>query len=255
MSKRHFKCTACGQCCVGWLPLTLDDALTFAHLFPLAIMWEVVRHTSKSFDLAARLGTTVQLPAHKRVAVIITPLAYIPPDMACPALAPDRLCSIHAEKPRRCRAMPFYAYREESEQLEFLLPRKGWDCDVSDAAPTVYRDKKILTRADFEAEREALEAQAPQLRTYANLMLKQSAPLMSQVIKAATMPTGGRFVVNFSPLLRLQREGDLAAFAQKQHPVLIKFAQQTGSNAAHAAYHTYYQQSATELGRFIRQTP
>jgi uncharacterized protein YchJ len=48
------------------------------------------------------------------------------------------------EKPSRCKTMPFYPYREEKNQAEFLKPREGWECDVSEAAPIVYAGREIV---------------------------------------------------------------------------------------------------------------
>lgn len=55
-------------------------------------------------------------------------------------LTPDDLCGIHAGKPSRCRTMPFFPYTDENDQAANLIPRPGWACDTSNAAPVVYRD-------------------------------------------------------------------------------------------------------------------
>lgn len=253
MTERRFKCTACGKCCYGWLPLTLEEALAQAGRFPLALSWTPFKQGSRSFDLATKIGVTVHLPNRKQVAVVIAPIAYIPPSLPCPALSSDNLCCIHAQKPLRCRAMPFYAYREESDQLDLLVARKDWACDTSGEAPVVYHDKKILDRADFDSEREALLAQAPKIRIYATQMLKQNAAIMSQLVKTSAAPLSGRFVVNFSPLLRFNRDFDLIAFANKQCPVLTSFAEKTAGIAELATYHAYYKEAAAELAWFQKQ--
>ncbi|MGE5503216.1 MAG: YkgJ family cysteine cluster protein, partial [Actinomycetota bacterium] len=171
MTARRFACTACGRCCYGWLPLTVDDALAHAHRFPLAMVWTPVRQGHKAFALTARLGTTIRLPGRREAAVRIIPVAYLPPSQACPELAADGRCAIHADKPLRCRTMPFFPYAEEADQAEMLMPRKGWACDVSEAAPVVYRGKEIVERGDWEAERTALKQAVPVLRRYGEALL------------------------------------------------------------------------------------
>lgn len=169
--ERRFRCTACGKCCVGWLPLTVNDALAHAGRFPLAVVWTPVRPASKAFDAAARLGLTVRTRDRKRLAVRIAPTAYIPPSMACPELTADNLCGIQDDKPSRCRSMPFLPYRAETDQADLLVPRPGWACDTSPEAPVVYRDKAILDRRDFDREHDDLVAQAAVLRAYGEALM------------------------------------------------------------------------------------
>ena len=149
--ERRFSCPTCGKCCYGQLPLSLDDALAHADRFPLVVMWTPVRQGGRSFDITAELGITIKLRKRRLAAVQITPCAYLPPSFACPELTEDGLCAIHAEKPQRCRTMPFSAYRDEKDQGDLLLPRPAWLCDVSPNAPVVYRDKGILAREAFDA--------------------------------------------------------------------------------------------------------
>lgn len=253
MTTQRFRCTSCGQCCYGWLPLTLADALAHADRFPLAVLWTPVRQGGKAFDLTAQLGAQIQLANRKRVAVSATPIAYIPPSIACPALSSANLCAIQDTKPLRCRAMPFDASRDEQDQTSLLVPRKEWACDTAQTAPIVYCNKEIVTRADFDAERVALLAQAPQVRHYITQTLKYNQAVVHQLAQTALAPLGGRFVVNFSPLLRLNGGYDLAAFAQKQTTVLMAFAERTAQEPSLASYTTYYKNAITELAPFARQ--
>lgn len=252
-AEQHFACTACGKCCTGWLPLTLDEARTHAGRFPLAMVWTLVPSTNRAFDLTAQLGTTVQLAKRKQIAVLVAPTLYLPPTFPCPALSPDKLCAIQADKPLRCRSMPFYPYRLETDQADALVPRKGWACDTSDRAPLVYRNREILDRADFDAERAALLAQAPILRVYAETVLKQYAPVMNQLREVARHPLGGNFVIGFLSFLRHQRAYDPVGFAREQHPVLIDFEARTAGVPALKPYRNYYRESAAELAWFARR--
>ena len=244
---RRFSCTACGKCCFGWLTLTLKDALAHAGRFPLAVIWTPVRQGTKSFSIAARLGLTVRLGKRRQLAVRIAPTAYIPPTLPCPSLAPDGLCSIHEDKPSRCRAMPFFPYREEGDQADLLIPRPGWLCDTSAEAPVVYRDRKIVERKDFDDEREELFRQASTLRSYGEWLIESAPSLKDELIRVAKKRAGGHVVVNFSTLLPHLPEVDVVAFARKQFPVLSEFAAKTNGYPAFAEYHKLYQECAAEM--------
>ena len=199
--ERRFSCTACGKCCYGLLPLTIDDALAHADKFPLIVIWTPVRQGGRSFRVTAEQGITIQLGKRKLAAVQIAPTAYIPPGFPCPELTEEGLCGIHAMKPRRCRAMPFTAYRDEQDQDDLMIPRPGWACDTSDEAPLAYRDKSIIDRQDFEAERERLVGDAAILKPYAEWLLDVSPPLRTSLHKIAKKPGGGQVLVAFSTLI------------------------------------------------------
>ena len=248
---RHFHCTACGKCCHGWLPLTLNDALANAGRFPLAMVWTPVPQGTRSFALSATLGTTVELRRRTVIAVQIAPMAYVPPSMACPALEADGRCGIHADKPLRCKTMPFFAYREENDQQGFLVPRDGWECDVSNAAPVVYRDGKVLARGDFDRERRDLIDQAPILRAYADKVLGAAPNVVAALEKAARKKTGGYVVLNFTAVLPRLPDIDMAAFAAKQLPVLTAFADKTAGQTALKDFHRHYRECAQGLQRFL----
>ncbi|MBR9971332.1 YkgJ family cysteine cluster protein [Magnetospirillum sulfuroxidans] len=217
---RHFACTACGKCCHGVLPLTVAEALEHAGRFPLAVMFVPIRAKAKSFEIAARLGMMLD----KKTALRVMPIAYLPRDASCPALAADGLCSIHDHKPVRCRAMPFFAWRAEAEQVDLLVPRAGWACDTAADAPAVYDGGKILDRTDFAAERAALEEQGAVLRGYGERLLPLAAGLGPALAAIAAKPQGGEVIVGFSTLLRRLPEVDKTAVARAQVAVLAAWA-------------------------------
>lgn len=251
--EHRFHCTACGKCCHGWLPLTVDEAVAHAGDFPLAMIWTPVRKGAKAFALATRLGATVRLDRRQEVAVLLMPTVYIPAGMPCPLLSGDGLlCAVHNTKPLRCRTMPFYPYQEEGEQRPHLTPRAGWACDTSDTAPVVYRDKKIMDPADFTRERAALMQQAPALRAYAEMMIKTNPTLLPLLAKASLSPAGGKVPVSFSSFLSQSRTIDTRAFADRQIPVLTDYAARTGDRPEWADYHAHYKRFATEMERFRR---
>ena len=179
MNEKRFQCTACGKCCYGLLPLTLKDALAHAGRFPLALIWTPIRPGSKAFDLATQIGATVRLPDRKTVAVQIVPTGYIPSSSRCPALMPDNLCGIHADKPSRCRTMPFYPYREEQDQTEMLIPRApGWACELRLPHRSCIGTSRSFPGEDFDRERQDLLDQAAMLRACAASVLPGSPVLM-----------------------------------------------------------------------------
>lgn len=248
-AERHFACTACGKCCHGLLPLTLVDAATHADRFPLGVMWTPVRQNQRSFELTARLGAKIRLRDRRTVAVRITAVAYVPPSLPCPALAEDGRCSIHEAKPARCRTMPFFPYVEEAEQAAQLVPRKGWDCDVSQAAPIVFRDRNVVERGDFDAERSQLLMQAPVLRAYAEAQLAAVPGLIDKLGMVASRPLGGDVLLGMATLLPHWPDMGATAFAQRQVPVLESFAELTKDDAALSEFHHRYRQWSREMAR------
>jgi Fe-S-cluster containining protein len=250
--EKHFLCTACGKCCRGWVPLTIDDALRHAHRFPLAMVWTPVRPGAKSYAWLSRLCVTIELRPKKPVAVRIAPTAYIPPSVECPALAPDGLCLIHEDKPARCRAMPFSPYHDESDQDGLLVPKPGWACDTSPAAPIVYRDGRILARDDYERELKAIRDDAPTLRSYAEWMYANMPTVAERLARMAAKPAGGHVVLDFTTLLARLPKVDIVDFAARQLPVLEDFMSRTSATPALSEYHTQYRNAARTLERVLK---
>ncbi len=249
--ERHFACTACGKCCHGLLPLTIADALAHADKFPLIMIWTPVRQGARSFGITGDLGITIQLKKRKLVAVQIAPTAYIPPSFACPELTGEGLCGIHDVKPLRCRTMPFSAYLDEKDQEELLIPRAGWECDTSDEAPTVYRDKSIVDRTGFDDERRQLVRDATILKPYAEWLLDSVPSLNMDLQKVAMKPAGGRVLVAFSTLIPRLPKVDIYAIAEKQLPLMRTFAEKTAGDPQLADFHRQYSDGATEWGKIV----
>ena len=247
--ERRFDCTACGKCCTGWLPLTLDDALTHADRFPLFVIWSPLRQGGRSFDETARQGLTLKLKRGKKAAVRIYPASYIPPSMACSELTDDGLCRLHPNKPLRCRTMPFSAARDETDQTDLLIPKPGWLCDTSEEAAVVYQGKKVITRESFDLERHALEQDAEILVPYAEWLLESVPTLRPELMKVAMNPTGGHIVLNFTTLIPRMPKVDMYDFAAKQAPVLRTFAEKTANIPEFDEYHQRYNRYARELDR------
>ena len=253
--ERRFSCTACGKCCHGLLPLTIDDALAHADKFPLLVIWTPVRQGGRSYGATADLGITIQLKKRRLAAVQIAPTAYIPPDFPCPELTQEGLCAIHATKPQRCRTMPFSAYRDEADQDDLMIPRPGWACDTSDAAPVVYRDRTIIVRQDFEAERARLVRDRAILKPYAEWLLDSVPTLRMELGKVAMKPSGGRVLLAFSTLIPRLPKVDIYAFAAQQFPVMRAFAERTAGDPGLAAFHKRYVDGAAEWEKVAHGRP
>lgn len=157
-----------------------------------AHLWTAVRQNSKDYTLVATLGFTLQVVQRENLAVQIMPTAYLPKSFLCPALRDDNLCSIHHNKPSRCKTMPFYPYRDERYQAELLKLRPGWACDTSTAAPVVFKDHRIVFHDDFDRERRDLLDQVPLLRRYADYMLKYSPSLVNALTQSASQSKPGQ---------------------------------------------------------------
>lgn len=251
MSERHFACTACGLCCTGLVPLTVQEAIDMADRFPLAMMITPVKPGTRGQAVLEKIGASVVLPPKKRMQLLVSPVSFVPSFMSCPQLTPENLCGIHATKPIRCRTMPFYAYKDEEFQADLLQPRGGWLCDVSADATVVYRNNHIVDRTDFADERRALIDQGQAIRRYADLLLKHSPGMMARVAKASATSPMGRVLASFVSYLRYDRNLDLGVFARAQYPVLQDWIVRTKGNAKAVEFSNYYKQASAELQRYL----
>jgi Fe-S-cluster containining protein len=207
---------------------------------------------SKAFPFTAQLGITLKPKKRAQIAVLIAPTAYIPEMLPCPALTEMGLCGIHDDKPLRCRTMPFYPYREESEQADMLRPRRGWLCDTSVTAPLVYQNKRIIERADFGREREALMQQVLTMRQYADYMLKYSPWIVDHLAAQAIKP-GGNVITSLSSFLTAIKHLDANKIATQQLPVLTAFAEKTAKIPELVDYHRNYLGWAKEMGYLAKR--
>jgi len=149
--------------------------------------------------------------------------------------------------------MPFSPYREEADQADLLIPRPGWLCDTSTAAPVVYQDKDIVHRADFDHERQDLVDQAPIVRAYADRLLATAPNVAAALETAAGKPRGGHVVLGFTTLLARLPHIDVADFARRQIPVLTAFAEKTADAPELAQFHRYYRDTAAGMERFLQR--
>ncbi|MBI4967920.1 MAG: YkgJ family cysteine cluster protein [Rhodospirillales bacterium] len=245
--EQRFRCTACGKCCFGILPLTLADALAGADRFPLALLITPVGAAERKSDLARSLEVSVPLDRRRGLSVRGMVAAYLPARLPCPALSADGLCGVHDDKPLRCRTMPFDPYADEARQAPYLIPRPGWACDRSETAPVVYRDGRIVERQAFEREREALQADAPLVTRQVKAVLASSPSVVAGLVRAAGQKTPSHVAINFSSLLARLPEVDGRHFAARQIPVLRAYQERTAGQAEFAAFHASYRDWAIEL--------
>lgn len=204
--------------------------------------------------MVATLGTTIQLADRKALAVLIVATAYIPSSFPCPALRDDNLCSIHFNKPSRCKTMPFYPYREERYQAELLTSLQDLPCDTSTAAPVVFQDNKIVFRDDFDNERGELLEQVPILRCYAEYMLKYSPSLVGSLINASSKVKAGQVITSLSSFLTATKNPDAKHIAQMQLPILNNYVEKTAGDAKLADFHKNYLNWSKEMA-YLSQRP
>lgn len=248
----HFACTGCGECCYGQLPLTVKDALINAGRFPLALLWTPLRKGSKDFPLVSRLGVSVPLPKHPGLAALVVPTSYIPPAMPCPALGADNLCTIHANKPTRCKTMPFYPYRDEQFQHELLKPGKGWECDTTAGAPIVFQNGKLTQRDDFDQERSDLEEQVPLIRQFASYQFRYNPMLAATLALEAAKSSPGQVVTSLSSFLTATRNPDSQTVARQQQPVLAAYLEKTAGRPEFRGFHAQYGAWLEEMDYLLR---
>lgn len=250
MNEQRFACTACGLCCYGLLPLSIEEALKWADTFPLAMSATPMKAGTRGYatkDVAVMFSAGPKKP----IQLIVTPVAFIPPTAPCPKLADDGLCSIHEQKPQRCRTMPFYAYKNEDSQRDMLVPRQGWKCATGEDAPVVYRDGKIVDRTEFQRERDMLKGQSSALQRYVDMLGRYDPGFSLRVQTSAKAAIPGRVIVGFVSWLRQNKELDVLDFARRQHPVLRKWLEKTSGDSKAVQFASYYREAMADLERYL----
>lgn len=250
MNEQRFACTACGLCCYGMLPLSIDEALKWADTFPLAISATPIKPGTRGYA-TKEVAVTFSAGTKKPIQLLVTPVAFIPSTAPCPKLADDGLCSIHEEKPQRCRTMPFYAYKEEDSQRDMLVPRSGWKCATGENAPIVYRDRQIVDRTEFKRERELLTGQSPMLQRYVDTLGRYDPGFAMRVHTAAKAAVPGRVIVGFVSWLRQNKDLDVLNYAHRQYPVLQNWLEKTAGDLKAAQFTSYYREAMADLERYL----
>lgn len=250
VSEQRFACTACGACCYGMLPLSLEEALKWADVFPLAMSATPIKPGTRGYA-ASDVGVSFSTGVKKPVQLIVTPVAFIPPHMACPKLGADNLCSIHEEKPQRCRTMPFYGYKDEDSQRDMLIPRPTWKCDTGPDAPVVYKDRKIVDRTEFRREHQLLTVQARALQSYVDFLGRYDPSFCMRVQIAAKAAVPGRVIIGFVSYLRQNKDLDVVGFARSQHAVLREWLEKTSGDTRASQFTSFYREAMGDLDRYL----
>jgi Fe-S-cluster containining protein len=251
MTDQRFECTACGKCCYGLLPLSIEDALKHAGRFPLAISIRQLKTGIQGQAAAEALTLSLDSGRNTRIALLAAPVSFVPADMRCPELADDNGCSIHHDKPLRCRTMPFSALRDESHQAELLQPRKDWQCSTAGDAAVVYRDNKIVERQDFDRERTCLIDDAVVINRYLDLFLQHNPGQHARVLQSSKSSATSNVMVSFVSFLRYNKKYDLLDFARRQYPVLDIYVKKTAREKRYGLHHRYYSEAMAELQRYL----
>lgn len=251
MNEQRFACTACGLCCHGMLPLSIEEALKWADTFPLAISATPVKGGTRGYA-TKEVAVTFSAGAKRPIQLIVTPTVFIPPTAPCPKLSDDGLCSIHEEKPQRCKTMPFYGYKDEDSQRDMLVPRPGWKCATGEDAPVVYRDRQIVDRAEFQHERDLLSRQSPLLQRYVDTLGRYDPSFVMRVQTASKATVPGRVIVGFVSWLRQNKDLDVLDFARRQHPVLSCWLEKTSRDPKATQFTSYYREAMADLERYLR---
>lgn len=251
MGEHRFLCTACGQCCYGLLPLTVDEAMERSGMLPLAISMTPIEKSAQRSKYVEAISVRFTLGGKKTIRLNVSLVSFVPATMPCPALTSDNLCSIHEEKPVRCRTMPFYPYRDESQQASMLTPRSGWLCATGEDAPVVYKDHRIVNRTDFDREQMALAAQTASLQRYAELLVRHDPFQRTRLLKVASSAGASRVIVSFLSYLRYNKDLDMLGFAARQYPVLKEWAEKTAADPKLSEFYRYYTEAAAELARYL----
>lgn len=117
----------------------------------------------------------------------------------------------------------------------------------------VYRDRRIVEREDFEAERRELLADAAAMRAYGAYALKYM-PSVIDTLGGLSRKPGGNLLTGLSSFLTAVHDFDATAIARAQLPVLRDFAARTEGSADLAEYHRNYAGWAREMEYLAQAT-
>ncbi len=181
ISDVHFACTACGRCCDSPPTFTLGEAMELYGDFILTIRLAgpiadarlpasspvVTAYRVQRTHLSAHGALTFQLDTaegrtYETILQIYAGAIRAGNDDPCGMLQPDGLCGIYDRRPQRCRTVPFDYWLAEpiavptgAQRLDAALKR-GWKCDVSEAAPVVATEGVFMAGPYRDAYRDAL---------------------------------------------------------------------------------------------------
>jgi Fe-S-cluster containining protein len=222
-----FACTQCGKCCKSGGPaLSIDEIFKYQDVFVSGLYW-AAQHVSDdettTFDDGSRVSSA-DLSNHlaslcgtflKRGRGKTYPLVYpavtgydLAPGNPCSALNDDNTCRLHADKPERCRSVPFDPVLPEALQW-FVLRDFKFDCMKEIKENTgenlIFSGGKITDAAykdDYGKRLSTMERDTPTMAVVAHLIKKQPGALAPSFDEFLGVTDRGGFVeTSMLPLL------------------------------------------------------
>jgi Fe-S-cluster containining protein len=228
-----FACTKCGKCCKGGGPaLSIDEVFKYQDVFISGLHWSAY-HASDDETTTLADGSrvsSVELHNHfdslsgtflKRRGDKTYPLVYpavtgydLAPGNACTALNEDNTCRLHADKPERCRSVPFDPVMPEAMQW-FVLRKFKFDCmkEIKETAGEnlIFSGGKITDagyKDDYGKRLSAMERDMPTLAAVAQLIEEKPSALAPSFDQFLAATDRGRFLeTSMLPLLVILIQG------------------------------------------------
>lgn len=172
MDEFRFRCTECGKCCVAAPEMTILEGLSLYRDFVLMLRIGgvadvdrlpidaqrrcleagiTVRSMRDQYLHMASLGAIEVSADGVRVAIRASATALAPLSLGrCPQRAESGACAIRDRRPAMCRARPVDFWIGHLDQpsrfaaMKRLIADAGYDCDLGEGAPAIWRDGAIV---------------------------------------------------------------------------------------------------------------
>jgi Fe-S-cluster containining protein len=219
---QRFACTACGKCCNRSPEVELSEAAALVDVFVFRLMFRLYAlprtladylrgrapeaNASEAFYQKKRLlsaNAALKRPLKIRrdgkavEFVQCLTMSALSLDLragACCALEDDGRCSIHARRPYTCRTVPFHYSRVEASaeaDLKAFVATEGYQCDTSETAPIVLRDRRIVDEDMLRDRAEGLALSESDARWRSAIVQRmksdESLPTLEQVATNASV--------------------------------------------------------------------
>ncbi len=125
---------------------------------------------------------------------------------------------------------------------------------MSDKAPIVFSEHKIVHRIDFDQERHDMLEQVPTIQIFANYLFEYNPMLMATLASEAAKTKPGQIVSSLSSFLTATRDPNARDIAQRQVPVLSSFLEQTAGKRDLEPYDVQYNAWLEEM-KFLARLP
>lgn len=226
-----FECTACGKCCSTGPALSIDEIFKYQNEFIMSGIFsgrgvDRLRPESRiaypgggiieGHSLTEYLATLKDICAkwsnpHSDYYVVISATGVGFHGMKsgrCEQLDADNRCKLHADKPIRCRSVPFGSTFPESLQEFPLRHFKSYGCmhegATTESAIIIYRDREIVDpeyKRDFVEQQDALRSDRKVYNSILALAQERIpfAPELKILVEA--IASGGQLETAMTPLL------------------------------------------------------